>query len=130
MHYSFVAAALLAPLALAAPHEKTLLSRQEAATSLNEVFVGHGKKYFGVATDQGCLNADKNAAIIQADFGLVTPENSGKWDTIESSQGNFNFAGLDYLVDWATTNGKFADTPPCGTVSFRDGFQPSLTKRP
>ncbi|KFY78139.1 hypothetical protein V499_02638 [Pseudogymnoascus sp. VKM F-103] len=105
MHYSFVAAALLAPLALAAPHEKTLLSRQ-AATSLNEVFVGHGKKYFGVATDQGRLNADKNAAIIQADFGQVTPENSGKWDTIESSQGNFNFGGLDYLVNWATTNGK------------------------
>lgn len=82
MHYSFVVTALLAPLALAAPHEKTLLSRQ-AATSLNKVFVDHGKKYFGVATDQGRLNADKNAAIIQADFGQVTPENSGKWDTIE-----------------------------------------------
>lgn len=25
---------------------------------------------------------------------------------IAASQGNFNFGGLDYLVDWATTNGK------------------------
>ncbi|KFY26501.1 hypothetical protein V491_01288 [Pseudogymnoascus sp. VKM F-3775] len=104
MLYSVVAAALLAPLALAAPSNHRL-SRQ-AATSLNDVFVGHGKKYFGVATDQGRLTADSNAAIIQADFGQVTPENSGKWDTIESSEGSFNFDGLDYLVDWATTNGK------------------------
>lgn len=81
MLYSVVAAALLAPLALAAPSNHRL-SRQ-AATSLNDVFVGHGKKYFGVATDQGRLTADSNAAIIQADFGQVTPENSGKWDTIE-----------------------------------------------
>jgi endo-1,4-beta-xylanase len=25
---------------------------------------------------------------------------------IAASQGNFNFGGLDYLVDWAQTNGK------------------------
>lgn len=81
MLYSAAAVALLAPLVFAAPTEN-LLSRQ-AATSLNEVFVGHGKKYFGVCSDQGRLTADKNADIIKADFGQVTPENSGKWDTTE-----------------------------------------------
>lgn len=83
MRYSLsvAAIALLAPIALAAPREN-LLSRQ-AATSLNEVFVGKGKKYFGTATDQGLLNKEQNAAIIQANFGQVTPENSGKWDAIE-----------------------------------------------
>lgn len=43
--------------------------------SLDAVFKSKGKKYFGVATDQGRLTAGDNAAIIKADFGQVTPEN-------------------------------------------------------
>ncbi|KAF4628788.1 hypothetical protein G7Y89_g9362 [Cudoniella acicularis] len=76
------------------------------ANSINEKFVAHGKKYFGVATDEGRLTTGSNAAIIQADFGQVTPENSMKWDTTEASQNTFNFAQADYLVDWAVTNKK------------------------
>ncbi|KKY13802.1 putative extracellular endo-beta [Diplodia seriata] len=79
---------------------------RQAASSINDAFVAAGKKYFGTCTDQGLLTSGQSAAIIQADFGQVTPENSMKWDTIEASQNNFNFAGADYLVDWATTNGK------------------------
>ncbi|EOD43881.1 putative extracellular endo- -beta- protein [Neofusicoccum parvum UCRNP2] len=79
---------------------------RQAAESINDKFVAKGKKYFGTCTDQGLLTSGQSAAIIQADFGQVTPENSMKWDTIEPSQGTFNFAGADYLVDWATTNSK------------------------
>jgi endo-1,4-beta-xylanase len=31
---------------------------------------------------------------------------SGKWDTTESTQGKFNFGGLDTLVNWAVKNNK------------------------
>jgi len=93
--------------------EKELLGRDDAGLekrarsekSLDAIFKGLGKLYFGTCADQNRLSGT-NAEVIQADFGQVTPENSGKWDTIEPSQGNFNFGGLDALVNWAQTNNK------------------------
>lgn len=43
--------------------------------SINTLFKAAGKKYFGTCTDQGRLSDSQNAAIIQRDFGQVTPEN-------------------------------------------------------
>ncbi|KAI1338500.1 family 10 xylanase [Xylariaceae sp. FL0016] len=95
---------LLAPLAaLAAPAE---VSERQATDSVNALIKAKGKKYFGTCADQNHLSSGKSAAVIQADFGQVTPENSMKWDTTESSEGKFNFAGGDYLVDWATKNNQ------------------------
>ncbi|KAI0021027.1 family 10 xylanase [Xylariomycetidae sp. FL0641] len=95
---------LLAPLAAwAIPTE---ISARQAADSLDELFKAKGKKYFGTCTDQNRLSTGKSADIIKADFGQVTPENSMKWDSTESSKGNFNFAQADYLVDWAVENNK------------------------
>ncbi|GME23321.1 glycoside hydrolase family 10 protein [Neofusicoccum parvum] len=77
-----------------------------ATGGLDAKFKAHGKKYFGVATDQNRLTAGQNAAVIQREFGQVTPENSMKWDAIEPSRNSFNWATADYLVNWATTNNK------------------------
>ncbi|KAI1200919.1 family 10 xylanase [Nemania serpens] len=95
---------LLAPIvALAAPAE---LSERQAADSINKLIQAKGKKYYGSCADQSRLSSGKSAAVIQADFGQVTPENSMKWDATEPSRGNFNFGQADYLVNWATQNGK------------------------
>ncbi|ORY66190.1 structural studies On the mobility in the active site of the Thermoascus Aurantiacus xylanase I [Pseudomassariella vexata] len=93
---------LLAPLAaLAAPAE---LAERQSPTSIDKLIKAKGKLYYGTCTDQNRLSTGKSADVIKADFGQVTPENSMKWDATESSQGNFNFATADYLVNWATTN--------------------------
>ncbi|EMR71670.1 putative endo- -beta-xylanase protein [Eutypa lata UCREL1] len=92
---------LLAPLtALAAP------AARQAAESIDTLIKAKEKLYYGTCTDQNRLSTGKSAAIIQQNFGQVTPENSMKWDATESTQGQFNFAQADYLVDWATTNNK------------------------
>ncbi|KAF8137866.1 glycoside hydrolase superfamily [Mycena galopus ATCC 62051] len=82
------------------------VEKRQAATSIDTLFKKHGKVFFGTAADQNRLSVSQDAAITAADFGGVTPENSMKWDTIEASRGVFNFAGADYLVNWAVTNGK------------------------
>ncbi|KAJ7022349.1 glycoside hydrolase superfamily [Mycena alexandri] len=93
-------------LAVALAVSGATVERRQAATSIDTLFKKHGKVFFGIAADQNRLSVSQDAAISVANFGGVTPENSMKWDTIEASRGVFNFAGADFLVNWAVTNGK------------------------
>ncbi|KAK4654242.1 Endo-1,4-beta-xylanase 2 [Podospora pseudocomata] len=93
---------LLAPLVSAAP----TVEHRQASQSIDALFKAKGKEFYGTATDQGRLQAGRNAAIIEANFGQVTPENSMKWESLNPRQGQYNWGQADYLVNWATERNK------------------------
>jgi endo-1,4-beta-xylanase len=47
-----------------------------ATGGLDALFKAKGKKYFGSIADAALLNNAQNVAILKAEFGAVTPENS------------------------------------------------------
>ncbi|KAJ7720172.1 glycoside hydrolase superfamily [Mycena metata] len=83
----------------------TTVEKRQAATSIDTLFKNHGKVFFGIAADQNRLSVSQDAAISAKDFGGVTPENSMK-ARAPLPCSVFNFAGADFLVNWAVTNGK------------------------
>ncbi|KAJ7584555.1 putative xylanase [Mycena floridula] len=77
------------------------------ASTLNTRFVSHGMKFFGASADQNTINIPANVAILEAQFGAVTPENSMTWAITEvSGPGDYNFTASDFIVNWAVTNAK------------------------
>jgi len=95
--------ALLAPLgAMAAPANEP----RQATQSIDTLIKAKGKLYYGSCTDQRLLTTGKNAAILKANFGQVTPENSMKWESLQSKKGTYTWGGADYLVNWAQENNK------------------------
>lgn len=61
----------------------------------------------GTAVNTDALASDSGyRSITAAQFSTVTPENVMKWDTIEPTQGNYNWAPADQLVSFAQQNGQ------------------------
>lgn len=60
--------------------------------------------YFGTAMTQSDLSNSALTAVASSQFGMLTPGNEMKWDTVEPSPGSFNFAPADRLVAFAQAN--------------------------
>ncbi|KAK6527497.1 hypothetical protein TWF694_004480 [Orbilia ellipsospora] len=84
----------------------TTTGGQPTGTGLNALIQAKGKKYVGFCADSGTFGNAQTAAILKAEAGQLTPENSMKWDATEPSQNSFNFGNADALVNFAQTNGK------------------------
>jgi len=74
--------------------------------SLDQMMKAKGKQYFGTALDANHLNDNTLQNVAKNDFGVITHENSMKWDQIQPQQGNFQWGNADRVVDFATQNGK------------------------
>jgi len=61
-------------------------------------------KLIGTALAQGQLNNGTYTTAAK-EHNFVTPENEMKWDTVEASRGNFNYAPGNAIVNFANQNG-------------------------
>ncbi|KAF1952837.1 structural studies On the mobility in the active site of the Thermoascus Aurantiacus xylanase I [Byssothecium circinans] len=82
------------------------LAPRQAPDSLDKLIKTTGKLYFGNIAEQSTLSTSKSAAILQQNFGQITPEWSMKWEATEPTRNNFNFAPSDAVVNWAVANKK------------------------
>lgn len=62
----------------------TSTSTTPTGTSLDAKTKAKGKDYFGTCTDRNTLSDPAYEAIVIAEYGQVTPENSMKWESTES----------------------------------------------
>ncbi len=74
-----------------------------AATTLRAGAEAQGR-YFGVAVGQGDLGNSTATNVAGTQFDMVTPENEMKWDTVEPSNGGYNFGPGDAIVNFATSH--------------------------
>ncbi|KAF1836067.1 endo-beta-1,4 xylanase [Decorospora gaudefroyi] len=98
------ASALVSAAPFAEP--EPILDERQASQSIDAAMKAKGRLYFGTATDPNRFNSGRNGAIIKANFGQVTPENSMKWDQTERSRGSFNFGTADQTVKFARDNNQ------------------------
>ena len=75
-------------------------------TPLKTLAAANGSRYFG-SDMTGDLLSNSNVTQLQAQqFSMLTPGNEMKWDTTEPSNGTFNFAPGDAIVNYATSNSE------------------------
>jgi endo-1,4-beta-xylanase len=100
-----VAAGTVAVVTVAAGAVVMLGGSAYAATTLRGAAEADGR-YFGVAVGQQDLSNTSATNLAGTQFDMVTPENEMKWDTIEPSNGSYNFGPGDAIVNFATSHNE------------------------
>ncbi|PYC88366.1 glycoside hydrolase [Streptomyces tateyamensis] len=76
-----------------------------AAGSTLKAAAESDSRYFGTALTGGDLGVGNEMSVAKAQFDMLTPANEMKWDTVEPSNGSYNFGPGDQLVQFAQANG-------------------------
>jgi endo-1,4-beta-xylanase len=81
-----------------------LAQSASAATTLRAAAEADGR-YFGASVGQGDLGNSTATGVAGTQFDMITPENEMKWDTVEPSNGSYNFGPGDAIVNFAVSHG-------------------------
>jgi endo-1,4-beta-xylanase len=103
---TLAAAAAAAFVAVAASGGALVLAGPAAAATTLRAEAEADGRYFGVAVGQGDLGNGTATNVAGTQFDMVTPENEMKWDTIEPSNGSYNFGPGDAIVNFATSHNE------------------------
>ncbi|MGX7823524.1 endo-1,4-beta-xylanase [Actinokineospora sp. 24-640] len=96
---SSVAATTAALLALAAP------GTSAAATGLGGIAEAKGR-YVGTAVDPNRVSDGSYGTILDTEFNSVTAENAMKWEALQPTRGQYNWAAADAVMRRAEANGQ------------------------
>ncbi|KAL2139815.1 hypothetical protein VTI28DRAFT_4670 [Corynascus sepedonium] len=79
---------------------------QTKSDGLHSLMVAAGKLYFGTAMETNNFDDAAYQAIAsnKNEFGMITPENSQKWEVTEPTQGEFSFTQADQVASRAKAN--------------------------
>ncbi|KAL1838489.1 hypothetical protein VTJ49DRAFT_2627 [Mycothermus thermophilus] len=74
---------------------------------LHALMMSAGKEYFGTATETDNFGDESYQAILayQGEFGMITPENSQKWEVTEPRRNHFVYTNADAVSEKAQDNG-------------------------
>ncbi|MEH0970685.1 endo-1,4-beta-xylanase [Micromonospora sp. CPCC 205546] len=101
-------------------------SSANAGTTLGASAAEKGR-YFGAAVAAHKLSDATYVGILNREFTSVTPENEMKWDATEPTQGQFNFANADRIVNHARANGMQVRGHALAWHSQQPGWAQNLT---
>jgi endo-1,4-beta-xylanase len=87
-----------------------LLAASGADAQLNQLMKAAGKLYFGTATDnqqvQGSDTRYQSILGNTAEFGIITPANTMKWQYTETGNGQFSYTQGDVIANWAQSHNQ------------------------